>query len=187
MKTLTMRTMLSAGLALALVAGVTGVSEAQSQGRGQGPRMTRQGGPGGPGGPGGSGMRAPGLGLPLRQLELSEAQREQMRGINGTHIASFRAIHERERTARRALRESMIAETLDEATVRQRAADVAAIEADALVLQARVHQEMFAVLTPEQQQKARDLRAAGQKRMEERREGRQDRQPRGQGQRPGRQ
>lgn len=188
MKRLTTRTMLSAGLALALAAGVTGASVAaqgDGPGRGEGQRMMRPGGPGGPGGPGmrGPGMRRQGLGLPLGQLELSDAQREQLRAITGSHATSFLAIQERLRTARRALNDAVTGEAFDEATVRQRAADLAAIEADAVVLRAQVYQEAFAILTPEQQQKARDLRAAAQ--TQERGEGRQQRQQRRQGQRPG--
>ena len=170
MKRLTTRTMLSAGLALALAAGVPGAAAAaqgEGPGRGQGPRMMRPGGPGGPG------MRGPGLNLPLGRLDLSEAQREQVRGVAGTHAASFRAIGERARAARRALNEAISGEAFDEATIRQRAADLAAVDADAAVLRARVHQEMFALLTPEQQQKARDLRAEVDKRRQERGEGRQ--------------
>jgi periplasmic protein CpxP/Spy len=177
MKRLTTRTMLSAAVALALVAGVGGASiAAQENGPGRGQRMARPGGPGGPG------MSGPGLGLPLRQLDLSEAQREALRGITGTHADAFRAVQERARSARRSLNEAVTGEAFDEAMVRQRAAEVAAVEADAAVLRAQVYQQLFAVLTPEQQQKSRELRAAGDQRLQERGE---RRQPRRQGSRPG--
>lgn len=183
MKRLTTRTMLSAGLALALAAGVTGASVAAQgggpgRGHGQGQRMMQPGGPGGPGmrGPGGPARR--GLGLPLARLDLNDAQREEVRGIMGTHEAAFRAVAQRMGEARRTLDEAVNAETFNEPLVRQRAADVAAIEADAAVLRAQVHRDVFGVLTPEQQQKARDLRADADKRQQERAERRKERRQR---------
>ncbi|MDP1571696.1 MAG: Spy/CpxP family protein refolding chaperone [Vicinamibacterales bacterium] len=182
MMRLTTRTMLSAGLALALAAGVTGASVAaqgggpgRGQGQGQGQRMTQPGGPGGPGmrGPGGPGRRGPGL--PLARLGLNDAQREEVRGIMGTHEAAFRAVGERMGAARRALDEAVNGDAFNEALVRQRAADLAAIEADAAVLRAQVHRDVFGVLTPEQQQKARDLRADADKRQQERADQRKER------------
>jgi ElaB/YqjD/DUF883 family membrane-anchored ribosome-binding protein len=54
--------------------------------------------------------------------------------------------------------------------VRQRSADVAAVEADMAVLRAQIHRDVFAVLTPDQQQRARELRAEAAQRFDERRE-----------------
>ncbi len=72
------------------------------------------------------------------------------------------------RTAQRALQDAVDQTPVNESLVRQRAADVAAVQADGAVLRARVHAEVFQVLTPEQQQKAKDLRAQRQQRMEQR-------------------
>jgi protein CpxP len=177
--TKTLRTVLAAGMAMALVAGTAAVSVAA---RGQAPG----GGPGawGPG-PGGHGMRGPGgpggpmggLMRGLRGLDLSEAQRTSIRAIAEKHKAEFEAIGDRLRVAQKALMEVETAETVDESAIRAKVTERAAVEADAAVLRARVHAEVWAQLTPEQQQKARDLRAQMEQRrgqreqqMKERRE-----------------
>jgi protein CpxP len=156
---------LAAGVALAVSAAATLAA------REQGP------GPGGPGGGfgrrglGGPGMRGPGGPLfPLRGLDLTEAQRTQVRAVMESHRAEFEAQAQKLGPARRALHEAVTAETLDESAIRQRAADVAALEADGAVLRARVHGEIWAVLTPEQQQKARDLKAQADQRRSQARE-----------------
>jgi Spy/CpxP family protein refolding chaperone len=68
-------------------------------------------------------------------------------------------------TARKALDEAITADTLDEGAIRARAADVGAVEADAAVLRAKLHAAVFAVLTPEQQTKAKELRGTMENRM----------------------
>ncbi len=179
-----------AALGLAIVAGAgVAVAGAHEQGpQGPGGFMGQVG----PGGPGGRGMRGPGrpggAGGPggiiqgLRALDLSETQREQVKATMDSHKAEFEAQVERLRTARKALHDSMTAETFDEAAIRQTSAEVAVIEADGAVLQAKVHGEVWALLTPEQQQKARQLRTqmaqrVGQmrERVEQRRGQRQER------------
>jgi len=70
-------------------------------------------------------------------------------------------------TARKALQEAIAADTTDEAAIREKAAEVGAVEADAAVLQARIRTEIFALLTPEQVKKAKDLRAEMENRMKD--------------------
>ena len=60
------------------------------------------------------------------------------------------------------------ADSVDESAIRARSAEVAAVQADAAVLRAKVHQEVFSLLTAEQQAKAKELRAQAQTRMKER-------------------
>jgi protein CpxP len=139
----------------------------------------------GPDGPAGFGPRGPGgpmgllgeLGRGLRALELTDAQREQIRGIAKTHEAEFREIGERLRTARDGVNALVTADTVDEAAIRARSGELAAVEADAAVMRARVHQEVFSVLTAEQQAKAKELRAQRQERMKQRMEHRKQRRP----------
>lgn len=119
----------------------------------------------------GIGRMAPGVhGLPLRQLELTDAQREQVRGIVSARSADFKAIGERLRTAREAQHAAVTRVPVDENEVRARVGEAAAIEAEAAVLRARVHEQIYQVLTPEQQQKAKTLQAERQKRRAERQE-----------------
>jgi Spy/CpxP family protein refolding chaperone len=131
----------------------------------------------GAGGPGGFGFgRGPGgpfgllgdLGRGLRQLELTDSQREQLRGVMQARQAEFREIGDRLRTAHEALNAAVTAGTVDESAIRARSADVAAIQADAAVLRARVYQEAFSLLTAEQQAKAKELKAQAEARKKER-------------------
>ena len=134
---------------------------------GQPSRPDRQAGPGrggrgrfgGPGGPGGR-FGGPLPPMALDQLGATEAQRQAIRTIEQSHDAALRGVRERERSARQGLQSAMMAETVDEGAIRARSADVAAVEADAAVLQARVRSEVFAVLTPEQRAQASTLRHA---------------------------
>ena len=147
----------------------------------------REQGPGGPGRGGMMGRRGPGglggpLALPLRELALTDTQREQVRTAVDAHKGAFDAIRTRMQTARKALNAAVTTDRFDEAAVRQKSIDVAAVEADAAVLRAKVHSEVWALLTPEQQQKASALkaqraerRAQGRERFEQRRQERQQR------------
>jgi periplasmic protein CpxP/Spy len=166
------------GLGVALA---TGVGLATVAARGQGPDGSRgmmgRRGPGGHDGP---------IALPLRDLALTDTQREQVRTAVAAHKAEFDAVRDRMRTARTALQDAVTADAFDEAGVRQKSVDVAAVEADAAVLRAKVHSEVWALLTPEQQQKARELRAQRaerraqmRERFEQRRNQRQQRQQQG--------
>jgi protein CpxP len=119
----------------------------------------RHGGPdgfgrgrGGPAGPGG-----PLAGLPLRELNLTDAQREQVKQIVDSRQQETRAIIEREMAARDALRAATTSASFDEGLVRSKAAELAAIEADMAVARARIFADVFQILTPEQQAKAKEL------------------------------
>jgi protein CpxP len=118
----------------------------------------RRGGPGfggpgrGRGGPGG-----PLGGLPLRELNLTDAQREQVRAIVESREAETRAIGERAMAARQALHAATTSASFDEGLVRARAAELAALEADLAVSRARIYADVFQILTPEQQAKAKEI------------------------------
>lgn len=152
------------GVALAAGAGLATVAAREQGPAGPGRGMIGRRGPGGPGGPGGA------LALPLRGLNLTDTQREQVRTTVDGHKAEFDAVRTRMGTARAALQEAVTADTFNEATVRQKSVDVAAVEADAAVLRAKVHSEVWALLTPEQQQKARELKAQRTQRQAQMRE-----------------
>jgi periplasmic protein CpxP/Spy len=125
-------------------------------------------GPGGPGGPGGFGRGGFGgpLGL-LRQLELTDEQRTQVRQLMDSHRDELRAVGEKLMAAHRAQNDAVTAAQFDEQAIRTKAADVAAIEADAAVLHAKLHSEVFALLTPEQQAKAAELKAQRETRVQQ--------------------
>ena len=169
-----MRRTFAAMVGVAAVAAVvtTGYVQAQDQdGAAPAARHERRG-PGGPGGffgrggPGGPGGFGGGMGL-LRQLDLTDEQRAQVRQVMDSHRDALKAIEERLQAAHRAQNDAVTAAQFDEQLVRTKAADLAAVMADAAVLHARIHGEAFAVLTPEQQAKAAELKAQFQARADQ--------------------
>jgi Spy/CpxP family protein refolding chaperone len=132
--------------------------------RGQG--MMRHGmmGPGGPGMRGGPGGPA---GLPLRELDLTDAQHQQVRTIMESHRDEQKAVGDRMQAARKALHEAIAADAFNEAAIRAAAVEIGAAEGDAAVLQAKIHGEVIAILTPEQVKKAKELRAEMENRMKD--------------------
>jgi Spy/CpxP family protein refolding chaperone len=157
---------------------------ARGPGMAQGPGM--MGGPmmGGPGmmrGHRGGGFGGPmGLaGFGARELGVTDEQRKQMQGIFEAHKDELKTVGDKVMEARKALREAMASEAADEATIRDVANAVGAAESEAIVAQFRVRKEAFQVLTPEQQQKAKELRGRMNERMNERmKNGRERMQPR---------
>jgi Spy/CpxP family protein refolding chaperone len=94
-----------------------------------------------------------------RQLGLSEDQRKQIRGIIRSHSSEIETQMQSTRESRRALREAMDAKPADETEVRRRALALGEVRAEEAVLRARIRSQIWPVLTAEQQEKARDLRA----------------------------
>ena len=101
----------------------------------------------------------------LRELNLTESQREQIKAVMDAHKGEFDAQMQKAGPAHKAMNDAVMAETFNEAAVRQAAADVAAADADGAVLRAKVFSEVWALLTPEQQTKARELKAQAEQRM----------------------
>ncbi|MCY3846648.1 MAG: Spy/CpxP family protein refolding chaperone [Acidobacteria bacterium] len=128
----------------------------------------RRGGRGGRGGFGG-GRPAAAL-LPLRQLDLSVEQREQVRTAVAESREARRDTARAIRGARRALAEAVTADTVDEARIRSLAADLGRLEGDAAVARAGLRAALWRLLTPEQQERAAEIRAEREARREEERE-----------------
>ena len=127
-------------------------AEQDQQPRGRGPG----GGPGGPGmrmrGPGGPGGPM-GFGPGFRELNLSDDQREQIKKIAESHRDEFRAAGEKARAAHDGMQALIEADNIDESAIRAKSAEIAAAEADVMILNARVRHESMQILTAEQQAK----------------------------------
>ena len=145
-------------LAVVAAAAVPLVAQGPPPGGGpMGPMGRGPGGPGmrGPGGPGGPGF----VGIPPG-IDLTEDQRQQVRSIMESHRDQMQQVGEKVRTAREGMQALIEADTLDESAIRAKAAEVAAAEADAAIMQAKVRAEVFQILTPEQLQKVKEFRAS---------------------------
>jgi len=129
--------------------------------------MPRRGpGPGMGGPPPGGQMRGPGgpmgmgFGPGFRELDLSDDQKAQVKSIVDSHQAEFKAVGDKMRAAREGMRALIEADTLDEAAVRAKSVEVAAAEADAAILNAKVRSQTLQLLTAEQQAKLKELQAS---------------------------
>ena len=121
-------------------------------------RMGRMGGPGG--GPLGR------WGMLASRLGLSDTQRSQIKGILQAHGDELRGLGDKAMAAREALNDAIDSGTVDEAAIRARSAEVAAVEADMAVTRAQIEAQVFQVLTPDQQAQARTLQTQRKERME---------------------
>ena len=151
---------LAAGLALT---GVVGVAAQQEQGQGGGQNRAERPWEGGRGG----GRRGGGpFGRFGAELNLTDAQLEQMRQIEERYRATFRAQREN-RGQERAGFDPFAGGTFDESAVRAAAQARANAQVEREVAQARMMYEMYNVLTSEQKAQ---LQAARQQREQRRQE-----------------
>lgn len=130
---------------LALLAGVA-VSAQGPDGRGPG---RGRGGPGGPGGPDGL--------LPVRQLNLTSDQQQQVKTIRESHQAGVRQAEEALRKLESAQRLAVRTVPANEGQIRTLAVSIAEAQGELAVLQARMFGEVWNILTPEQQTKLKAL------------------------------
>jgi periplasmic protein CpxP/Spy len=106
--------------------------------------------------------RGAGMGMG-RQLNLTDAQKEQLRAMRDQQERDALALRQRMRDARLKLRTAMKADVPDEAAVKAAAGAVAAVQVDQFALQARRKAQLMKVLTPEQQQQVRQFRARAER------------------------
>lgn len=166
-KTLATMKVMAGALALTMGLSVMAAAQPARGGRGFGGHGFR--GPGGPGGGALGGLLGVHPDLPLGALKLTDAQREQVRGILQSHRSEAESLRQRSDAAHEALRAATTASTVDEAAIAQQGQAFGALIADAAVLRAKVRSEVLAVLTPEQQAEATKIAADRQTRMQERR------------------
>jgi len=133
----------------------------------------------------GRGHRGPGGfargGLELRGLDLSDAQRQQIRTLHEQHREQTQAAAARLHTAMEAQRKAADAVPVDESAIRATTQELVEAQTELAIHRARLHAEVFALLTPEQKGQAEKIRAEREARRSQFREQRQQRQPRQQG------
>lgn len=129
------------------------VDQQDQQPRGRGPGF------GGPPPGGGPGMRMGGgpLGPAMRELDLTDDQKQQLKTIAESHRDEFRAAGEKARAAHDGMQALIEADNLDENAIRLKSTEIAAAEADVMILNAKVRKESMQVLTAEQKAKLKEL------------------------------
>ena len=134
----------------------------------QGPR-------GGGAGRGGRGLAG---GLPLQSLNLTQAQQDLIRDIRERSGDAVRQAQTRLRDAQQTLAKAAEALPVNEAQIRTAALAVGEAEAEVAIQQARVQGEIFAALTPAQQEQVKRARAEREARLQQREQQQDQRRPR---------
>jgi Spy/CpxP family protein refolding chaperone len=155
---------LTAGAALLLVIGLAAAAHAQ----GDGPRRYQRA-PFGLGGPGRGFAH-------LGRLGLTDAQREQVRDVVQRHRSEMQEAGKRLHEAHEAQRTAVEAIPVNEGLIRSTTQTLANAQTDMALLRARIHNEVWGLLTPEQQEKAKQLKSERDTRLKQRAERRRQRQ-----------
>lgn len=116
----------------------------------------------------GSAARGPRAGLALRALDLTDAQREQIRQLTQQQREQARPLLDKVRAAQEARRQALEAVPFSEQQIRAAAQALAEVEADLAVQRARLQADIYALLTTEQQAQLEKMRAARDARIKER-------------------
>jgi len=173
--TATIRRIALGGSAVLLALGISAGLYASAQNTNQDPPPFRSGRPGGPGrwgGPGGPGGPMGMLPMFGREIGLTDTQRDQIKAVADSHKDEWKALGDRARTAHDALNDAVTADTIDDGLIRQRSAEVAAVEADMAVARAHAHAEVLQILTADQRAQIKKRQAEMKDRMKNRQVGR---------------
>lgn len=92
------------------------------------------------------------------KLDLTDAQKAQMKQIRESQRESLQPLRQELRAKRQEIRTATASGTFDEALVRQKLAEIAPLEAKLMAERFRAHQEMLSVLTPDQRTKLDQMR-----------------------------
>ena len=111
----------------------------------------------------------------LAQLGLTDAQRDQVREVVQRHRTEMQETGKKLREAHQAQRNAVETVPVNEGLIRSTAQALATAQTDMALLQARVRSEVWSLLTPEQQEKAKQLKSERDARMKQRLERRQQR------------
>jgi Spy/CpxP family protein refolding chaperone len=146
----------AAVMAVGMVAGVFAATQNQNTSEPQGSFSGRRGGPpalglGGPMGP--IGMLGPIVG----RLGLSDAQKDQLKGIMQAHSDEFKTLGSQAMTAHKALEQAILLDPVSDAAVQAASAGVAAVESQIAVVTAHVRAEVFQILTDAQKTQVKQI------------------------------
>ncbi len=94
-----------------------------------------------------------------RVLDLTDDQKSKIKAVLRTHATEIEAQMTAGATARGALRDTIIAQPVDEASIRAKAAELGRVQGDGAVLFAKIRTEVDPILTAEQKDKLQSLHA----------------------------
>ena len=102
-------------------------------------------------------------------LNLTDAQKAQIKQIHESHGQALEPVGQEIRTKRQELRQLSEGATFDEALVRQKLTEIAGLEAKVMAERHAMYQETLNVLTPEQRTQLEQKKAEMKSRWAERR------------------
>lgn len=108
-------------------------------------------------------------GAGFRNLDLTDAQKAQMKQIRESNSQSFRPLMEQIRAKRQEIRQASEGGTFNETLVAQKLSEIAPLEAKLIGLRSKLHQEMLSVLTADQKAKLEQSQAERKTKWAERR------------------
>lgn len=94
-----------------------------------------------------------------KQLDLTADQTAKIKAVLKTHAAEIEAQMTSSSDARKALRDAVVAQPLDENGIRARASDLGRVHGDGAILFARIHAEIDPILTADQRTKLQAIHA----------------------------
>lgn len=100
-----------------------------------------------------------GSGKMMKELGLSDEQKEQMKAIGKKNHESIKNLMKKMQEARKKMQEASRNENIDEAAIRAISKEVADTMTDITIAKSKMHKEMQAIMTDEQKAKAKELRA----------------------------
>jgi periplasmic protein CpxP/Spy len=98
-------------------------------------------------------------GAGFRKLDLTDAQKAQIKQIRESHSQSLSPLMEQIRSKRQEIRQASESGTFNEALVTQKLNEIAPLEAKLMGERSRLHQEMLSVLTADQKAKLEQAQA----------------------------
>jgi Spy/CpxP family protein refolding chaperone len=113
------------------------------------------------------GMRGDMMGFFAKQLNLTDEQKTQMKTILQQQRPTIKPLMQQEHQIDLQLRQ-YVEGTFDEAKVQALAAQKAQIQAQLTMAETRVHNQLYALLTPDQQSQLKQMEAQHEARMQER-------------------
>jgi protein CpxP len=122
------------------------------------------------GGFGGRGGRGFGPGLALNELNLTDAQREQVREVRDRYQEQIQTLSRRLGDLAAKQRQAIETVPVNETLITSATQDMTQAQVEVAIQEARINADIWSVLTPEQQAKATKLRAERKAQMEQRRQ-----------------
>ena len=106
------------------------------------------------------------MGFFAKQLNLTDDQKTQMKAVMQKEHPAMKPLMQQQRQIERQLRQ-YVEGTYDEAKVRALATQKAQVDVELTVAQTRVHNELYQLLTPDQQAQLKEMEANHEARMQQ--------------------